>query len=529
MSKPPPGTAASLSSSSPGATSGPPPARDGGRGRDAVVVTDARGRVIEWNESATVVFGFEREETLGRRIDRLLLPAASRASQVARLEGALGDFNGDGTTVTLESVATRSSGEVIPIRARVTRTATEPPTYVVSIHDMSGTEPTELSHRQMAAIAHSGEDAMVTLGLDGRVMTWNPAAEEFYGFDAAEAVGRGLESLIVPAELTGEMRQLQRQVAGGEPAERETRRIRRNGSEVVVSVRGVPVHDDDGTVIASAWIARDITDRRGREERQRREEEAQTWRRRIASALEEDRLLLVTQPVIDLRSGEVDHHELLLRMQLGDRLAEPAEFIGEAERSSQIREIDLWVTRRGVELARERPVAINVSARSLGSELLLAEIAHGLRRFGTDPERVTVEITETAGASDLELAASWVERLTDLGCRVALDDFGTGYGAFTYLNRLAVSELKIDREFVTQLHRNEADRRVVATILAVARNFGMSTVAEGVEDDETLAILDELGVDMVQGYLFGHPEIVDREWTGADRDAQGQSLESSDS
>lgn len=248
------------------------------------------------------------------------------------------------------------------------------------------------------------------------------------------------------------------------------------------------------------------------EARPRSEAESQNWRRRIRAALSEERLLLAAQPVVDLRSGNVDRHELLLRMNLGNRLAKPVEFIGEAERSGQIREVDLWMVRRGVELAATGPVAINVSARSLDSELLLAEIANGIERTGTNPGRVTIEITETAGAADLEQAAAWVARLTALGCRVSLDDFGTGYGAFTYLNRLAVCELKIDREFVARVRHSEVDRRVVSTIVEVGRSFGMTMVAEGVEDAETLAVLEDLGVDLAQGYLFGRPEIVGEVW-----------------
>ena len=481
--------------------------------RHALVVTDERGRVIEWNEAATLVFGFEREEVLGRHLSRLILAPSRREEGIRRFRGL---FEGDGTerpaSAPIEAVAMRSSGAEIPVWARVTRTATVPPNYVFSICDLSGTEPTELNHRQLEAIVAGSHDAIGTIALDGTVLAWNKAAEEIYGFSAAEAIGNKLTNLTVPRELTGELQHWEQRLARGETIETETRRCRRDGSEVIVFLRGLPVRGDSGKVIAAVWIARDVTDRRRREEGERQEAESLRWVRRIGAALAGGDLLLAAQPVIDLRSGDVDHHELLLRMDLGTRLAKPEEFIGRAERSGQIREIDLWAVRRGVELAAAQPVAINVSARSLGSELLLTEIDSGLERSGASPERVTIEITETAGAEDLEQAAAWVAELTGRGCRVSLDDFGTGYGAFTYLNRLAVSELKIAREFVARLRHSEADRRVVSTIVAVGRNFGMSMVAEGVEDEETLAILEGFGVELAQGHLFGRPEIIGEDW-----------------
>lgn len=481
--------------------------------RHALVVADERGRVIEWNEAATLVFGYEREEVLGRHLSKLILPPPQREAGIRQVQGL---FNGNGSgrpaSAPIEGLAMRSSGEEIPVWARVTRTATTPPNYVFSICDLSGTEPTELNHRQLEAIVACSEDAIGTVALDGTVMAWNTAAEEFYGFSAAEAIGDKVANLTVPRELRGELQHWEQRLARGETVETETRRLRRDGSEVIVFLRGLPVRGGGGKVIAAVWIARDITDRRQREERERQEAESLRWVRRIGAALTGDDLLFAAQPVIDLRSGRIDHHELLLRMNLGTRLAKPEEFIGLAERSGQIREIDLWAVRRGVELAARSSVAINVSAKSLGSELLLAEIDRGLERSGVAPERVTLEITETAGAEDLEQAAAWVQRLTRRGCRVSLDDFGTGYGAFTYLNRLAVSELKISREFVARLLHSEADRRVVSTIVAVSRNFGMTTVAEGVEDEETLAIVEGFGIEFAQGHLFGRPEIIGDGW-----------------
>jgi len=118
------------------------------------------------------------------------------------------------------------------------------------------------------------------------------------------------------------------------------------------------------------------------------------------------------------------------------------------------------------------------------------------------------EITETTAARDLGKARELADRLTGLGCGFALDDFGTGYGSFTYLKHLPVSYLKIDMEFVRDLADDPADRQVVRAIVDVARNFDVRTIAEGVEAEETLELLRELGVDYAQGYHLGRPELV---------------------
>jgi EAL domain-containing protein (putative c-di-GMP-specific phosphodiesterase class I) len=162
-------------------------------------------------------------------------------------------------------------------------------------------------------------------------------------------------------------------------------------------------------------------------------------------------------------------------------------------------------------------VAINLSAASIARGGLIEEVERRLARAGVDPGRVTFEITETAAAEDIDRAAELIERLGALGCGIALDDFGTGFGTFTYLNRLPVSELKIDREFVSQVRDSATNQRVVQTMIAVAHNFGMRTVAEGIEDAGTLGSLVEMGVDLGQGYLLGRPEPIDATWgTGSE-------------
>ena len=128
------------------------------------------------------------------------------------------------------------------------------------------------------------------------------------------------------------------------------------------------------------------------------------------------------------------------------------------------------------------------------------------------PENVIFEITETAVADNLAAVRPFANRLRALGCSFALDDFGVGFGTFTYLKHLPVDYLKIDIEFVRDLVSNETDRRVLHAMVGVARDFGMKTIAEGVENQATLDLLGELGVNYAQGFLTGRPGPIDELW-----------------
>jgi PAS domain S-box-containing protein len=359
----------------------------------------------------------------------------------------------------------------------------------------------------LGALLAGSDDALALLDEGGTVVAWNPAAEALFGHSAEAAIGRHVDALVVPPERSRSIRRCLREAMAGERVEtRESLPSPDDGSPLTVLLRLLPVHEA-GESRGAALIARDVTHRR--EAAEFGESQGRLWHNRIEHALAEDRFVLAAQPVIDLGTDEVDHCELLLRMRMGGKIVMPGEFIPPAERSGQIRAIDAWVAEAGIELATEHPIAINLSGASLSSTTLPRTIEATLARVGVDPDRVTFEITETAAAENIEEAAALVSGLRDLGCRVALDDFGTGFGSFTYLSRLPVTELKIDNEFARGVRTGVAERRVIDAVVSVGQAFGIRTVAEGVEDEETLAILREAGVDLGQGWLFGKPRLVD--------------------
>jgi diguanylate cyclase (GGDEF)-like protein/PAS domain S-box-containing protein len=239
------------------------------------------------------------------------------------------------------------------------------------------------------------------------------------------------------------------------------------------------------------------------------------WIARIRRALTEGQFVLHAQPIVELATGTVVQHELLLRMRDGNELIAPAAFLPTAEKCGLIAEIDHWVIREATKIAAHgTPVGVNLSAASAGDPAVLDLIERQLRGNATDPANLVFEITETAVMQNMARATRFAQRLVELGCRFALDDFGTGFASFTYLKRLPVQYLKIDIEFVRDVARSQRDMFVVRAIVALANDFGQQTIAEGVEDRYTATILRELGVTFAQGYFYGRPETIPGSMTG---------------
>ena len=230
------------------------------------------------------------------------------------------------------------------------------------------------------------------------------------------------------------------------------------------------------------------------------------WVQRIRTALDEDRFVLYGQPIVELRTGKVSHHELLIRMigEDGDVIP-PASFIPTAERFGLINEIDRWVTREALAFALGgRRVTVNLSAHSISDPAIVACVRDAIAR-GLDPANVMFEITETAMMRNTADARLLAGTLTGIGCDLALDDFGTGFGSFTYLKHFPASYLKIDMEFVRHVSDDATDQHIIESISGIAHALGKRTIAEGVEDAETLEVLREREVDYAQGYLIGRP------------------------
>ncbi len=206
------------------------------------------------------------------------------------------------------------------------------------------------------------------------------------------------------------------------------------------------------------------------------------WVERIRGAIAEERFVLHGQPIVDLRSGAVIHHELVVRMvDLDGELVEPAAFLPTAERFGLIHEIDRWVTVQGLRLAREgQRVAINLSGQSLGQEPILEAVREAIAG-GAAARDVLFAISETAAMTNIGAARSFTTALNSLGCSVALDEFGTGFGSFTYIKHMPARYLKIDIDFMRDLGASGGDRHLARSIVGIAHGLGKLTIASGVD------------------------------------------------
>jgi EAL domain-containing protein (putative c-di-GMP-specific phosphodiesterase class I) len=145
----------------------------------------------------------------------------------------------------------------------------------------------------------------------------------------------------------------------------------------------------------------------------------------------------------------------------------------------------------------------------VGDPRLTGEVERLIQRYAINPEQLTFEITETALIGNLSEARYFADRVRDLGCELALDDFGSGYASFRYLRLFPIDLVKIDGEYVVDLVDNPQDQVLVRALVEVCQAYGIHTVAEYVQDEATLRLVRELGVDYVQGYLIGKPEPVE--------------------
>jgi diguanylate cyclase (GGDEF)-like protein len=233
----------------------------------------------------------------------------------------------------------------------------------------------------------------------------------------------------------------------------------------------------------------------------------------LRHALDHDELVLHFQPKVALSSGSVIGVEALVRWEHPERgLLGPHEFLGLAERTGLIGDITRWVLdaamrqcaawrHSGVEL----PVAVNLAAANIVDTTLPESVAHILQRWEVPGRLLECEISEDTVMGDPRRAGDVLERLRALGVRLSLDDFGTGHSSLSYLKRLPLDEVKIDRSFVIGMADDPSDAAIVRSTIDLARHLGLEVVAEGVETTEVLDVLAALQCDVAQGFLLSRP------------------------
>ena len=474
-------------------------------------LVDHEGRIIRLNATLAAIHGTHPEAQVGRTVAELV-PGPVAADRA-------GDRHGRRRPARCSSTSRSKARRPAQPGGRCWLSSFYP-VYVDEAAIGIGIVVVDVTERRRAdglraAVMDNMAEGVFVCDAEGAVVYVNAAATEMTGWEPDDLLGATLDPIVHPPRPDGASSgdgacDLASVRADGETVRQSDGEFtRRDGTRFPVAFSGSPLrtgHAITGTVV----VFRDVTEERSEQLRVQRELDALTWVGRIRDAFLDDRFVLYSQPIVRLRGG-ADGEELLIRMRsaAGDLIL-PGEFLPVAEKYGLIEEIDRWVIEQATRLAAAgRRVCVNLSARSVGDVGLLNLIGMQFRAAGVDPSLVTFEITETALMENLEAGERFARGLADMGAGVALDDFGTGFGSFTYLKRLPLTYLKIDLDFVRDLRTNPANQHLVKAIVGLAHDFGYETIAEGVEDEETLSMLGDFGVDLAQGYHLGRPAPID--------------------
>ncbi len=239
----------------------------------------------------------------------------------------------------------------------------------------------------------------------------------------------------------------------------------------------------------------------------------------VVAALADQRLVFAYQPIVTARSREPSHYECLLRMlRIDGTIATAGQFIPAAEQLGLVRLVDRHALEMTVAKLHAHPdvtLAVNVSGTTASDPSWLQSFLSYVRAHQEVAERIIVELTETAALHAFEDSARFISNLRELGCRVAIDDFGAGFTSFRNLQMLHVDMVKIDGSYVRGLVSSPDNQIFVRTLVELARNFNLKTVAEWVGSDEEAALLEKFGVDYFQGFHFGEPVLAPG-WSAAE-------------
>lgn len=515
---------------------------------DAIVITDEHGRIVLVNSRVEQLFGYGRTELEGRPGDELVADvdwahAVRAAEHAASLEVERTGRRRDGAAfpveVTLSPLARDGDPWTIGIVRDVTeRKRLEHELEHAADHDaLTGLVNRPRFERELAAalerVERSGSTSvLLVIDLD-RIRDINDSLGPQTGDELIRALAHAMRERLRPtdvlARLGGDEYALilsRTDVDGAETVARELLDLIRDqalvsdGARVrtTASIGIAPITASAGDaqeLLAAADVAVDQAKEAGRDrfvvftpDSGRRAAARHTWSERIRRALERDEFTLHAQPILDLRTDQITHAELLIRIDDNGTLVPPAEFLPTAERTGLITAIDRWVIREGARLAAATPgrrLELNLSPKSFADPELPGYIHAEIAAAGADPATLVFEITETAAIANLPSAVALAEGLTALGCHFALDDFGVGFGSFYYLKRLPLHYIKIDGDFIQTLTHSPTDQHVTKAIVDVARGLGLRTIAEFVEDAETLELVRAYGVDYAQGYHVGRP------------------------
>jgi PAS domain S-box-containing protein len=481
-----------------------------------IALLSTTGEFLHVNAALCRILGRTRRDLLGRTIEGLTHPEDQEETREAVGEA----LKPSGSPILTERRFVRGDGGTVWARVSgdlIRKRTGRPDCFLVFFEDT-----TELvtEARTRAALARDNDvllrsmgDGVYRVDTEGRIVFANPAACRILGYEQSAMIGASAHGLFHHTRADGtpypeEQCSMRAARVDGDVVRAPDELLwRADGTSFDADCTAAPIRDR-GAIVGAVTVFADVSQER---ERERELSGKIAWQRRLQAAVHRDGLLAYAQPIVRLADEEVVGHELLVRMkgEAGEILM-PGDFLPLAEELGMVAEIDRWMIDQALDLVRSgESVAINLSAQSLGDPGLAPSISAALEGF-EHLERLTFEITETAAIHNMDNAKRFAHAMREVGCGISLDDFGTGFGTFSYLRNLPVTGLKIDVQFVRELPASRSDQRIVRTMMGIARDLELQTVAEGVEDRETLDYLRQIGVDFAQGYHLGRPRPVRR-------------------
>jgi diguanylate cyclase (GGDEF)-like protein/PAS domain S-box-containing protein len=535
---------------------------------DAVITTDAQGKIVHLNDMAERMTGWRDAEALGRgmaevyrvadendpeqRLDLTALvlsgvPAALPASALLTARDGL-QYAIEQTVSPIRDAAGAAIGLVVVFRDVTAERSLVHELAWRASHDaltnLANRHAFERHLRELVESAHAGRlnHALMYIDLDQFKLV-----NDTCGHVAGDQLLRQLSTLLstkvravdMLARLGGDEFGLLLPGCGIEQAQLIAEKIRQEISDfrfvwegknfvVGASIGLVEITQDSGAaanLLSAADTACYMAKQRGRnrvyvhrpqDSDMRRLHGEAEWVGRITRAFEENRFQLYYQKVLSLQpGGHPEYREILLRMidETG-QLVPPMAFIPAAERYNLMPSIDRWVVRTLFAWLQGHPqqvpeniyYSINLSGQSLGDDAFTAFVQEQFRLSGVSPRRICFEVTETAAIANLAQAMYLMSKLQAMGCGFSLDDFGSGMSSFAYLKNLPVDSIKIDGAFVRDMLSDPIDCAMVEAIIRIGRVMGLKTIAEYVENAAIMQRLSELGADYVQGFGMHRPE-----------------------
>ena len=532
---------------------------------DAIVTLDTRGRVVEFNRAAELMFGRPRGEVVGRAGDALIRPPDGSTGDGSDFTRLLQRGSGRELGHRTEVVAARADGSNFPAEVSISavpggasalytafvrditerKRAEERLEYQATHDPLTGLPNRARLHAELDE-AFRGDDfgrpglAFLLVDLD-RFKEVNDTFGHHYGDLLLQSLGPRLRDALggigTVARLGGDEFGVVIRNAGEAEAVRAAEAVLRLVAQPIL-VRGqalevgasiglalAPKHARDAAALLQCADTAMYAAKRSHAGYLIYTGGAAgctpkrlTMVGELRRGIEQGQLTLHYQPKVDLRTGRACGAEALVRWaHPRDGLLAPSDFLGIAEQTGLIRPLTHWVLntatlqcsawhRMGVGLG----VAVNLASESLQEPGLVDSVAGLLDCSGAPPGKITLEVTETAMMADPLMAMDVLGRLRGLGVRISIDDFGTGYSSLAYLKDLPIDEVKIDRSFVKNVSTDLQDACIVRSVVELGHNLGLRVVAEGAEDAEAVSVLESLGCDVVQGFYFARPLPPDR-------------------